>query len=848
MIDGSSSSTFNVTTADVLELAPRPITSRYQFLFFAVVAAFFVLAKSWTAYPLVFPESGNVQLLGVDSYFHLRHAQYSTEHFPEKMLYDAGARYPNIGKQQVTGLFNLLIAATALIGSGFSPAPGDVARAAAWVPLLLSLLSLWVLFRLAIFLRGFTAGAFSILIYTLYPGSSATRGMLGFADQHAAEMLFALASVAGLTYCLEQTRRNPNLSWKKPAMLLALPFSAFFYVWLGTPMYIAIMAISLFALLLQQFLFTDDTRRLALGLFRFFGAAAIWQFLVILFWPDLLMELIKGMRWWNLGAMIAFATVPAAFLHVSRQSSAVGITRWFFVLISVITLSIITYAFFEYTPRGRMFSGWLLRPRNQNISEQRIISLLDFWMLFGTAGLIASISIPVALLKKRSSGPASWSILSVVFGVSITYIWLRTHDFDYVPPVFIALMGGLAISFLMDLSKRTLASWKSATSSGLPAGLSRVPAITVVLVLLLPIWPFRLTDLPYQSIKQIKNIRLQSDAWFKAMAWMHSRTPIPTILPLTEISEPVPDVHPAGSYGVLTAWDYGNFVATVGHRLPVSSRFPSKKSAKWLTSVSEAEGDTLLCRGCVSPENVKFVVLDARLASRLFLAKARAAGRDVNIEILGFWNTEGDPVPRVSFGEMYENAMLTRLFVKDGHDLGGYRHIYESSEIELIAQRYVPDHTRSGFWSVPIESEEDLEAALLITQRPLTAVENFFLYNARIVPELKMYEVVRGARLIGIVAPGDSVSAYLPLRSMVSRREFYYSNTTFADSSGRFELRLPYSTDESSHPGSTTISLGNYEIRITGKTGSTIQELSVTENAVIEGHKLTFEQVPPTLN
>ena len=89
MIDGSSSSTFNVTTADVLELAPRPITSRYQFLFFAVVAAFFVLAKSWTAYPLVFPESGNVQLLGVDSYFHLRHAQYSTEHFPEKMLYDA---------------------------------------------------------------------------------------------------------------------------------------------------------------------------------------------------------------------------------------------------------------------------------------------------------------------------------------------------------------------------------------------------------------------------------------------------------------------------------------------------------------------------------------------------------------------------------------------------------------------------------------------------------------------------------------------------------------------------------------------------------------------------------------
>lgn len=843
MSDDTSTPTCNGTAGDLTDIVSPPVATRYQYLFFTAVAIFFILAKSWTAYPLVFPESGNVQLLGVDSYFHLRHAEYSADHFPSKMLFDPGARYPNIGKQQVTGLFNLLIAATALVGSGFSPGPGDVARAAAWAPLLLSLLSLWVLFRLAIFLRGFSAGAFSILVFTLYPGTSATRGMLGFADQHAAEMLFALASVAGLTFCLEHTRRDANLSWKKPAMILALPFAAFFYVWLGTPMYIAIMAISLFALILQQFLLTSDTHRLALGLFRFFSAAAIWQFLVILFWPDILMELIPGMRWWNLGAMIAFASLPSAFLYVSRRSNAAGIARSLFVLIAIITVSIAVFAFFEYTPRGKMFSGWLLRPRNQNISEQQIISLLDFWTSFGTAGLFAAVGIAVALLKKRGAGTASWSILSVVFGASITFIWLRTHDFDYVPPIFIALMAGLAISFLMDWTRRKAILLNRTTSVGLPASLSRAPVIAFTLILVLPIWPLVLTDLPYQSFKQIKQTRLQSDAWFKAMAWMRSRTPDPTILPLTKISSPVPEVHPVGSYGVMTAWDYGNFVATVGHRLPVSSRFPSKKSAKWLTAVSEEEGDSLLCQGCVLPEYVKYVVLDARLASRLFLAKAMAAGRKANIEILGAWNTDVDPVPRVSFGEMYENAMLTRLFVKDGRDLGGYRHIYESSELALIAQRYVPEHTRSGFWSVPIESNEDLEAALTITQRPLTPVENFFLYNARIVPELKMYEVVRGARLVGIVSPGDSVAAYIPLRSMVSRREFSFSNTTLADSSGRFELRLPYSTGEFSHVGSTTLSLGNYRIHIQGKTGVATHELSVTENAVLEGHELTLEKV-----
>lgn len=841
MVDEAPGTVVTGATADGQDFAPNQAPFRYQFVFFIAVAIVFVLARSWSAYSLVFPESGNIQLLGVDSYFHLRHAEYSAEHFPDKLLYDAGARYPNIGKQQVTGLFNVLIAATAHVGTGFSPTQGDVARAAAWIPLILSLFSLWVLFRLANFLGGFSAGAFSILIFTLYPGTSVMRGMLGFADQHAAEMLFALASVAGLTYCLDQTLRKTDLSWKKPAMIQALPFAAFFFVWLGTPMYIAIIALSLFALILQQVFVSQDTHQLAIGLFRFFSAAAIWQLLVILFWPDLLMELIKGMRWWNLGAMIAFATVPAAFLFISRRSISIGMARWLFVLTAIFAVSALVFLFFEYAPRGKTFSGWLLQPRSQNISEQKIISALDFWKLFGTGGLFAAVSVPVFVLRKRFSSGETWSILAVVFGASITFIWLRTHDFDYVPPIFIALMGGMAISFLINWSQRIILSMDYSVLR--PKGLTGILATAFILMLALPIWPFGLTDLPYRSAEKIKETRLHSDAWFKAMAWMRSQTPNPTILPSSKISLPVPEVHPGGSYGVLTAWDYGNFVATIGDRLPVSSRFPSKKSAKWLTAVSEIEGDSLLCQGCVLPENVKYVILNAKLASRLFLAKAKAGGRKPAVEILGAWNAEGIQVPRISFGDMYENAMVTRLFVNDGRGLGGYRHIYESSEIELIAQRYVPEETRSGLWSIPIESEEDLTAAFEITQRALTPVEDFFLYNARIVPELKLYEVVRGARLIGTITPGDSISAFLPLKSMVSRREFSYSNTVLADSLGRFELRLPYSTVESTRFGSTTTPLGNYQIRITGNTVST-HELSVSENAVIEGQELRLENKP----
>jgi asparagine N-glycosylation enzyme membrane subunit Stt3 len=62
--------------------------------------------------------------------------------------------------------------------------------------------------------------------------------------------------------------------------------------------------------------------------------------------------------------------------------------------------------------------------------------------------------------------------------------------------------------------------------------------------------------------------------------------------------------------------------------------------------------------------------------------------------------------------------------------------------------------------------------------------------------ELKVFEFVEGARVSGRAAPHAAVEASVGLRSN-RQREIDYVARTRADAEGRFDLRLPYATDDS---------------------------------------------------
>ncbi len=312
-------------------------------LLLAAVTAVFILFRVWSASSIVFSQTDQVLFLGVDPYFHVRHAEYSANNFPDLLRVDPGAHYPTHHRQQASGLFNLLIAGTAIVGSGFSPTRSSVEVSAAWIPVVLALLALLTLFWLGNYLGGYMTGFFAATIFTVYPGSTIYRSLLGFADQHVAEFFLAILSVACLVKCLCSTSdKNFALRWR-PALLLGAPFAAFFYTWMGTPLYIAIFATTVFITLLLAL--DDDSKleTLACGFFRYFSGVAILQLLVIAFWPDLIMEVVPNMRWWNLSGMLALAIVPWIYIRTVFALVSRGMKPWMIAVSTVLTTSVLLY-------------------------------------------------------------------------------------------------------------------------------------------------------------------------------------------------------------------------------------------------------------------------------------------------------------------------------------------------------------------------------------------------------------------------------------------------------------------------------------------------------------------------
>jgi len=105
----------------------------------------------------------------------------------------------------------------------------------------------------------------------------------------------------------------------------------------------------------------------------------------------------------------------------------------------------------------------------------------------------------------------------------------------------------------------------------------------------------------------------------------------------------------------------------------------------------------------------------------------------------------------------------------------------------------------------------------------------------------QVYEVVPGALIVGQARPGARVGARLPLLTNLGR-SFTYRTSTTADRSGRYELRLPYSTDRrpmDAGRGEAARTQVQAHARYTLMCDEVAQSLRVAEAAVWEGRTVT---------
>ena len=266
--------------------------------------------------------------------------------------------------------------------------------------------------------------------------------------------------------------------------------------------------------------------------------------------------------------------------------------------------------------------------------------------------------------------------------------------------------------------------------------------------------------------------------WQDSLEWLKASTPETSYY--LEPSE-------TPEYGVLSWWDYGNWIVYIGQRPAISNNFQTgmEDSSSFFITDSEEEAKTI-----AEKLNVKYVITDTLMAEGKFSSIAEIAGKEIGdyydvktvTESTGL-RTVATPKQSLLQTEVY------KLHKLDGTSLSNFRLVHESA-------------TDSA------ENESSKENTV------------------------KVFEYVKGATLSGTVSPNETVMTTLELNSNTGRK-FEYQKGDVADENGLFEITVPYSTESTGNGVHATSAYS-----LTAGDNSTVSEVQVTENDVLNGNRI----------
>lgn len=802
-------------------------------------------ARIEPAWGVVFPSPDRVQLLDVDPYYHLRHTRYAIEHFPNVQRWDVGTHFPEGERSPHAGLFHVALALVSLVVGGQNPSADLVTRVLAWSPVAFYVVSAALLVLLARRLLSWEYAALSLAIFALFPGLSFARTTLGFGDHHAAEIALILWTLWGVVASLSRHRANAESpgtlvatdsvlrsglirfgGWLNGARY-ALPLLLFQFTWSGAPLIVALIGAALGACLVLD-IWRDFDCSATGKVARDFGIVlSVGMFLAHASIPDAIMieRLYRP-------SLLAFALL-AALGAVAGSHTLVAALQRRFARIAVVAALLMIGALGVALVLWRLPAEYRQQfaAKTAAVQEQQAVSIGQFLGLQGLFGLLALSAVPLvgkAALTSRALRP---HFTLSVFGALLTAAWLVAHDYSYAPPAILALSSALAI---WQIASRFPSA--SRTRTWLPGATLALGASQI--------WPLGVAQNPFASEPQ--RLLQINPGWFEAMAWLGSSTPKPTPTVLTE----VPAWQGAGyaydhrSYGVLSAWDFGNFIAALGERVPLRSHSFSKALAEWLVSPSESISLRRLCPKCRPGQSVRYVVLSAPTLAEHFLTNVQQSSRPTSefAGELGQVSENGQQIALRSYGEAYQGTIGFQLYVGDANGLQHHRLVFESADQTLSSyQTLLPDGSNTLFDTVTrvsnrLERGTALERAKALMADPLqpVQVEHSLLYGHVITSSVKIFQVVTGARVVGRTEPGASLTVFLGLETKPGARRFVYRQSQKAGPNGEFEIVMPYSSAGSSD-AVVAYAPAQLLVETPNAGGTQVFRLSISEQAVESG-------------
>lgn len=434
------------------------------------------------------------------------------------------------------------------------------------------------------------------------------------------------------------------------------------------------------------------------------------------------------------------------------------------------------------------------------------------------------------------------ALLSAVF-VSFTV----SHSWPRIRPLFtgITTPDGTGTGSKPDVRETPSKGKKQKKTSKGPAASTGgtgylFAAVTVIIIGISILFAYTSLTFSYANASS-SPIRVNPD-WQESMEWMETNTP-ETGVGYDTFYDKNTFHYPEQSYGVLSWWDYGHLITTIGKRIPNANPFQqgvagSNGSAAFFMSTSENTANAILNNG-----GTRYIVTDIEMDQGKFWAMStwfnatEATGPYYDSMFLP---GENNALSQVILNKQpYYLTMISRLHNFDGSMTSPntvYYIVYADPQITEISLPVITEGTAmnlseatlkaaqynsnaaAGYHAAvyspsvisPLETVPALQHFRLVHESPT----NVFSSDMVDLKYVKTFEYVKGARI-----KGEGIIE-VPVISNTGRV------FTYRQASVDGEFIVPYSTTGNPYAVKTT---GKYKIIGTGS------EFDVPESAVMQG-------------
>jgi oligosaccharyl transferase (archaeosortase A-associated) len=837
-----------------------------------------------------------------DALYHMMLAK-STVINLQRLWFDPMTNFPQGSSLHFGPFMSWTIAIFSYIFGLGHPSMHMVEVVGAVLPAVLGALLVFPVYFIGRELAGRSCGLLSALIVAILPGAIFVRTTLGFTDHHVAEiflstltmMFFLMAVVSGKGMTFASLKKNWS-GQKRPLLCSALAgvsLGLYIDAWSSGFLFAGIIvviiaiqsiadhlkgrnveylgvsgAITLFVATLLVLPFVKPYNGFSSYYYSFFHLLILLLGVVAAIFISLLSGFMaerKLSRYYFPGALVAIVVLAMAVLALTVPQFTSTISRGL-IMFQPRTGGAETVGeaspFFEY---GGVFS---LANMQLNFPGTANVVVLSPFVL----ALIAMIVLLVRYIKE-DQGPMDLAL--IVWSVIILVLTLAQNRFSYYYGVNVALLTGfLAIWVLQKAGISELDTplvGTKDTAKFLSGNMKVIlAAVVIFLILVFPGLQVSLAIAPYPST-------LYGDYpdWITSATWLQNNTPSPGLELYKIYNHPSSGkyTYPDMAYGVMSWWDYGHIIETIGQRMPNANPFQEgigslttgvPGSSPFFLSESEAQAEKVLAdlNKSRSPYmNTRYIMIDWDMATGKFYAMTAWSGIPITRYYGVFYQPQGNMLVPVSvFRDPFYKTMAARLYFFDGsetpvtdaiaiayqiveQDGTPYPVITETPDIsknysELVD--YVNESKSKGYLSEVVNKKDYTSMS---TSVPLEALQHYRLvhesettktYDGQ--KEVKTFEHVPGAVIEGTAPAGTNVTIAVPIMTN-EKRTFIYKQSNTTDSNGRYTLVVPYSTEGPAAWGTKfdTAPTGPYELMV----GDKVYEVKVPEEYVMSGGVIT---------